>query len=275
MRGEGHSSAYGSEADRPGSSASLPAGRQGFGLYRSRCLTAWPSRSILSSQRRTRRGGQQKGGEYNIRSHFIITFLVATLASFGLTSAAIHAQGGGFDYAVHVGSLVMDVGEDGSVELSITDIADPVGEWMIEITYDAEVISVVECLPRKGGVCDPDFGAGRLRVTGASAAGLARDTVLASITMQCERVGNSPLALTVVVLSRGPNMPAQEVQIEDGGVSCEEAAEPTSTPLPALPATGGGNSLGTAVDWPLIAIAFAALAFASGSVWALLPRRRR
>ena len=193
----------------------------------------------------------------------------------GRFSSQAQAQGGGFDYTVHVDSLVMAVGEEGSVELSITDIADRVTAWTIEITYDAEVISVVDCLPRKGGVCREDLGVGRLQVTGASATGLTRDTVLASITVQCEKLGNSPLALSVVAFSTGLNMPGEEVQIEDGAVTCAEAAGPASTPLPSLPATGGGDSPRSAVGWPLIALVFAGLVFASGCILRALPVQRR
>ena len=183
------------------------------------------------------------------------------------------AQAGGFAYVFHVGSLVMAVGEDGSVELSTTDIADPLGTWTIDITYDDDVVSVVECLPRQGGVCDLDRGVGSLRVTGASAAGVTRDTVLASITFRCQQEGSSLLSLSAEIGGAFPI--GTHVEVEDGVVTCQEAAEPTSTPMIALPAAGGGNSPGSAVDWPLIALVFAGLAFASGSFWALLPRQRR
>lgn len=198
------------------------------------------------------------------------------MALIGLSSATIHAQGGGFAYTIHVGSLVMAAGERESVDLSITDIGDPVTAWTIEITYDAEVISVTDCLPRKGGVCREDLGGvGRLQVTGASAAGLTRDTVLATITVQCDEVGNSPLALSFIAFDSGLGSGTQAVQIEEGAVTCEEAAEPTSTPLPSLPAAGGGDSPGSVVDWPFIAIVFAGLAIASGFILRALPMRRQ
>ena len=194
-----------------------------------------------------------------------------------MNTAATHAQGGGFAYVFHVGSLVMDVGEDGSVELSTTDIADPLGAWTIDITYGAEVVSVVECLPRQGGVCDLDRSAGSLRVTGASAAGVTRDTVLATITLRCQQEGSSPLSLSAEIGGAFPI--GTHVEVEDGVVTCQEAAEPTagptSTPLPSLPATGGGNSPGSAVGWPLIAIIFGGLAFASGCILRALPMRRQ
>lgn len=201
----------------------------------------------------------------------ILALLVLTAGVLLLTgrfSGEAQAQGGGFDYAVHVDSLVMAVGEEGSVDLSIIDIAESVGEWTFEITYDAEVISVGDCLPRKGGVCTEDLGVGRLQVTGASAAGLTRDTVIGSISVQCEKVGNTPLALTVIVFGGGPNMPTQDVQVEDGAVTCEEAAEPASTPMISLPATGGGPlaGSGSAVAPGMLALVGAALLGAAASI---------
>ncbi|MCH8949168.1 MAG: hypothetical protein IIB87_02180 [Chloroflexi bacterium] len=204
----------------------------------------------------------------NRRGLLITIMALLVLAAGAGTMGVAQAQSGGFDYAVHVDSLVMDVGEEGSVELSITDIADRVTAWTIEITYDAEVISVVDCLPRKGGVCREDLGVGRLQVTGASAAGLTRDTVLGSITVQCEKVGNSPLALSVVAYRSRPNMPKQAAQIEDGAVTCAEAAEPTSTPMIALPAAGGGGAVvgsGSPVASGLLALVGAALVCAGAA----------
>ena len=209
----------------------------------------------------------------------ILALLVLTAVVLLLTGRfSSQARAGGFAYVFHVGSLVMAVGEDGSVELSTTDIADPLGAWTIDITYDHDVASVVECLPQQGGVCDLDRGVGSLRVTGASAAGVTRDTVLASITFRCQQEGSSPLSLSAEIGGAFPI--GTHVEVEDGLVTCQEAAEPTadptSTPLPSLPATGGGGPVtgsGSPVASGLLALVGVALVCAGAA--SRLTRRLR
>lgn len=175
--------------------------------------------------------------------------MVATLALIAFNSGASHAQDAGFDFTIHVGSLVMDVGEDGSVDLRIIDIAEPAFSWAIDVTYDTDVVSVVECLPRKGGICDLDLGAGSLRVTSASAQGLTRDTVLAEIMFRCSEEGESPLTLGSSFGNVG--IAVFNVTMEDGNVTCQVAALPKETSDMSLPSTGAG-SRATRPDWPSV-----------------------
>ena len=124
----------------------------------------------------------------------VAVLLAVTLMAVGFTSARAQ-QTDTISYTLAVGSLTMDLGQEGQVELRILDIGSGAGAWMIDIAYDPDVVSVVECAPIGNNVCEADRTANSLRVTGASATGLVEDTTLATITFRCDETGTSPLSL--------------------------------------------------------------------------------
>ncbi len=126
----------------------------------------------------------------------VAVLLAVVLMAVGFTSAQAQ-QIDTISYTVTVGSLSMDLGQEGTVELRIVDIGDGAGAWTIDLIYDPGIVSVIVCAPIGNSVCEADRRPSTLVVTGASATGLVEDTTLATITFRCEETGTSPLSLTL------------------------------------------------------------------------------
>lgn len=207
-----------------------------------------------------------------------ILLVLVILAALG--GAQVRAGWGKISYTLTIGSLSLEIGEQGSVDLEVTDIEGAIGAWTIDITYDPDIVAAVDCAPRGNSVCDLQHAGNMVRVTGASATGLVNDTTLATITFRCHSVGSSALALTV---QGGMGIPeiAVEVQTQDGRISCEEPHQPTATqeatstatPLLLLPDTGTGA--GSERSVPFAPAALASLAVAMFAAFAVLQLRTR
>ena len=216
------------------------------------------------------------------------TMLLALLLS--LVTAAVAPSGasgqGGFgfeevSFTVSVGSLDLDVGEQRSVDLRLTDLSGPVGAWTIDITYDPGVVSITDCIVLTNSICDTSRSADTLRVTGASATGLAADTTLATIGFRCEREGRS--SLSVSAESGAIPELVYEIDTRDGSISCQEPAlatatsAPLATPTFSLPETGTGLGLEhrgvSSTLWGLVGIGLAAIAAAS-ALYVRVTRRQ-
>lgn len=169
-------------------------------------------------------------------------YLAAFAVSSILSATTLLAQEQEFTFTVAIGSSTVAVDSESSIQLLMRDIeADPIGAWVIDITYDADIVYLVECFPLANSICETERGPNVFRVTGASATGLTEATPLADIVFRCSDQGESPLTLQLSIGSTG--MPIFDVTLEDGSVTCEEA-QPTIMPE-ALPSTGtGGYVLG-------------------------------
>lgn len=158
-------------------------------------------------------------------------------------------------------------GEQATVEL-ISDVTDPgLGAWTVDISYDTEVVSVVSCEPEQGGVCNPEFAEGAVRITGASASGLSGPESLGAITFECaDAEGETDLDLAVEVFADATVGDPQDIDFETqhGHVACAEA-EPTTaatvvagtaTPVPGVPSTGmGGSNDSSSLSWLIAGLA--------------------
>ena len=138
------------------------------------------------------------------------------------------ARAGGDSLNMSDGSA--EPGEEGDVVLEALGIGgEGLGAWTVDISYDTDVISAVDCGPEQGGVCNPEFGDGVVRVTGANASGLDGDTLLATITFECEDdEGTSDLDISVEVFADATIGDPQDidVSVSDGEFVCEEEEEP-------------------------------------------------
>ena len=200
-------------------------------------------------------------------ARFIMILVLATLAA-AVPAGLVFGQ----ERSVEIGSLSLNLGDEGSVELTAHNSADPLGAWDIELSYDPTIVSVLECVPMNESICNPQPGSGSIRVTGASATGFIGDVTLATITLRCDSEGESPLALMLIVFGEAIGFPPT-VESSDGNVVCNTAeptptaAEPTptasdapesaATPIPVLPETGTGStsSLGIDLGWFIAALA--------------------
>jgi len=127
---------------------------------------------------------------------------------------------------VKVGSLSLDVGQQGSVEVSLLNIIPPgLCCWQIDVGYNPDVLSVVQChalLTTVATVCIPVSEENAVRVAGASPVGLLGDLALAMITFDCIMAGSSPLTLDVEVVADATvgNPQPIDVEIRNGTITC-------------------------------------------------------
>ena len=141
---------------------------------------------------------------------------------------------------VAVGSTSASVGGQGVVELEALEIVAPgLGAWTIDVVYDPEIASVVECEADHGGVCNPAYAEDRIRVAGTSVYGLPGNQRLAVISFACNAVGQSDLVPVLRVLADatpGGLLPV-DAAVQSGSISCAEQGvvpapgpEPTDAP---------------------------------------------
>ena len=142
------------------------------------------------------------------------------------------------DETIAIGSATITVGNEASVAVRALNFDDPgLGAWSIDATFAPNVISVVGCVAADVGInlCNPDYGGNgnTVRVVGAVAEGVIGDTTLATVTVRCESLGVSGLALSVDTLADAALTRITEPNIFSGTVACVEL-KPTSTGQPPV-----------------------------------------
>ena len=166
-------------------------------------------------------------GSTSRRSNFAALLLAAVALAAGLF---FHAQVSAGAPTVSIGSLSKSVGQQGTVDVRALNIAAPgLGAWTIDITYDPQVLSVVDCAGGIGGLCNPAYAEDTVRVAGFSIFGAIGDSTLASITFACESEGSSQLNLTLetfIDASLGGSL-SIDASIDNGLAICS-APEPDS-----------------------------------------------
>jgi hypothetical protein len=105
------------------------------------------------------------------------------------------------------------------------------GAWTIDITFDPALVTLADCVPQQGGVCNPDFDSDTVRITGASANGLDGDAVLGSLTFLCDVEGTSDLSISISTLADATVGDPQPIDaaVSPGEIACQEPV-PTATP---------------------------------------------
>lgn len=147
--------------------------------------------------------------EANAASTSVATTIVAEPAAIKVeagaeTALSIHAQSGG---AV-------------------------LGAWTVDVQYDPQALTLVDCTPAGGSACNTAFAAGVVRIVGASASGLPAGQPLATLHFKANGHGKRPVPLTVAVkmLADVSGAPLPQADIGDTiGVT------PTPTPAPSPP----------------------------------------
>jgi hypothetical protein len=130
---------------------------------------------------------------------------------------------------VSIGSQALPVGGQGSVDLQALNMVPPgLGAWEIDVVYNSAVVSVLNCNPMAGSICNPAYNSITIRDVGANAFGLVGDTTLASITFHCDQAGVSALTISIVVLADATIGNPQDITAatQNGSVTCG----PTPTP---------------------------------------------
>ena len=188
----------------------------------------------------------------------IAVALIGGMLLAATVSAAAHGT-----VDVHDGSAAP--GDEGTVDVGAHGVGgEGLGAWTIDITYDASVITAVDCTAEVGGVCNAEFGMDTVRITGASAGGLDGDTVLGSITFECGAdEGTSALTIDVNVFADATIGDPQDLNpdVSDGTFDCEEEAAPDDD-VSDLGDTGTGplSDSGSSLGWLVALLAVAGVA---------------
>jgi hypothetical protein len=166
-----------------------------------------------------------------------------------IVDGTITCQSGGSGETVAIDNGEAAAGDSDTVDLEAQSIPEPgLGAWTIDISYDSSLLSALSCTADQGGICNPAFDDGVVRVTGANIDGVIGDNRLAAITFECNDVGESALQLTVQVLVDATVGDPQDIfaASDDGTFECvEEGPAVTPTSTPALgPAGSGGPGAG-------------------------------
>lgn len=186
-----------------------------------------------------------------IRSALGLTILAAAVAWL----TALATTGGAVQpVTVAIGSLSLDVGKQGSVNLEILNIPSRgVGSWTVDVTYNPAVVSVARCQGLGASVCNPQFVPDAIRVAGATPAPLMGDSTLAIISFQCDREGVSPVRPQVTVLADGTRGDPRQIDAatKNGSIACGPVAvtpAPTRMPVPGdVDCSGAANSVDAAL----------------------------
>ena len=208
-----------------------------------------------------------------------LVVIVVNVALMGvvLPARSVFSQ----EHSASLSSLMLKVGEQGSVDLLAGNGTEPLGAWDMEISYDPEIVSVVGCRPKQTSLCDEQFEKDSVRVSGASVIGLTGDIILATLTFQCENVGESPLSLTLIVFGPAIGFPIPP-QSNDGRIVCEEQDEmPTEansasqTPQSFLPKSGVASPPSNRhQQWVIASLAIFGLIMISGLMAVHVLKRR-
>jgi hypothetical protein len=123
-------------------------------------------------------------------------------AAFALAAGLLaSSQAYGQQVMITIDSAMMTPGQEGAIYVDALGVPQPgLGAWTVDVSYDPSIATPVACLPEHGGVCNPAFDVGVVRVTGASATGVAGDNSLVAITFRCDAEGTTSLNLDVPLL---------------------------------------------------------------------------
>ncbi len=202
----------------------------------------------------------------------VLVAAAVLVAGVGLLATQAWAASG----TASIGSATAAPGEQGVVDLNAEDVGAPgLGAWTVDIKYDPSVISAVSCSALQGGVCNADYAADTVRITGAVAVGMEGDTLLGNVTFECgDEEGVSDLEVSLFTFADGTlggPLPLDATTV-DGTFTCE--AEEVA-PTPALPQTGmgdGGSSSG--LGWLFVVLAAAGAVSLAGVGASRLAVRR-
>ena len=157
-------------------------------------------------------------------------FRVAAAFAFALAAGLFaSSQASAQDPTISIGRATLAVGSGVTLDLNALDIDDPgLGAWIIDISYDPDLVTAIACDSHPAGLCNADFTESAVRTIGATAGGLEGDLTLVSITFQCLDVGTTALAVNATEVADATIGDPQDidVEVEHGSVGCVSSAPP-------------------------------------------------
>ncbi len=150
--------------------------------------------------------------------------------------------------------------------LSVQNIPEPgLASWTIDVSWDADIIEVLDCQAYKGSVCVTSFDADTSRVTGAAETSGLTHATFATFAFRCLRLGTSEVSIDIVVLTDSTVGDDDiDAAIENETLICASvsptatttvAPQPTATAPPILPPTGTDARGNSTASWPIAALA--------------------
>ena len=136
------------------------------------------------------------------------------------------------DELISVDSVTIRPGSGTTLGVNALNMPAPgLGAWNIGVEYDPSILSALSCSPAAGSECNVDFSARQVRIVGATASGFTGDSVLASITFNCDRAGVSDLVIEVTELADATLSDPQPISftVQNGRITC--SAQSTVPPL--------------------------------------------
>ena len=171
----------------------------------------------------------------------LAVFALALMLSL-LAASPASAQ----DELISIDSVTITPGSGTTLEVNALNMHAPgLGAWNIGVEYDPSILSALSCSPAAGSECNVDFTAQQVRIVGARASGLTGDSVLASITFNCDRAGVSDLVIEVSVFADATVGDPQPIafMVQNGRISCSAPA-----PVPTAPTLLGDADCNGRVD---------------------------
>ncbi len=171
-----------------------------------------------------KKGWLQMNGRKGLSTRLIVAVGAALAIAVGLVATA-SAQ----EELITIDSASAAVGGEATVNVESRNILAPgLGAWTVDISYDSNVLTAVACIPENGGVCNPAFSDGVVRITGASAGGVEGDAILGALRFSCDAVGSSPLTLSVPLLVDATIGDPQVIVAgtQNGSITCTAGGPP-------------------------------------------------
>ena len=163
--------------------------------------------------------------------------ITAAAVAVALIGGLLVAQVSAAAHGLTVGDAKAGVGEMATVDVGAHDMPEPgLGSWTIDVTYDPAIVSVMNCASEESVDCTVDVVADNtVRFVGFVVGdGLVGDTLLGSITFQCDAEGESALTIDTETLDLNDATLGDPAPIGgtvgDGSITCNVDGEPTDTP---------------------------------------------
>ncbi|MBI4495059.1 MAG: IPT/TIG domain-containing protein [Chloroflexi bacterium] len=118
------------------------------------------------------------------------------------------------------------------------------GVWTVDVSYDPAILAVADCTSSTGSLCNTAFGASTVRVTGASATGLAGTQPLADLTFRGIGAPGTSGALSVAIQDFA-DASASPLSATPFGGQIRVGPPPTVTAISPATGPGRGGTLAT------------------------------
>jgi hypothetical protein len=161
-----------------------------------------------------------KGLSFKVAAALVLALVLGLLAS-AQTSAA--------GPVLSIGRTTVAVDAGVTLALESEGVGGPgLGGWIVDISYDDDILDVVACDSHPAGFCNMDFASNVIRTIGATADGIDGDVILADITFECREEGSTALAIFAkeFVDATVGNPQDVNVKVSHGSIGCVEAGGP-------------------------------------------------